>query len=149
MRYRLPPGIEVDALALMLDGVTAPTAADPGWRFGQMNVSALEIDADMGLSGDMTSSMRKVLPPPPEGLGLEPVAQAILELEAWADWCLVRHGQWGSEPPLGDLAARATCRVVSVKRDLDLPSDDLAYMHHQSLEAAALLRDGWRPEGWK
>ena len=116
-------GVEVDALALMLDGASIGVI-----RFGDVNVRSLVVGGTHGVGGKealMTSYAAA-----PEWAE---VAEAILQLEAWADWFDSDHG---SDRPMarGDLALQARAAV--------------GWMSHpqfEYLEAAARLRDGWRP----
>lgn len=114
-------GVEVDALALMLDGANGDL-----YRFSRVSVEVLEWGASA--SGNKPGMARAVAHPE-----WAEVAEAILQLEAWADWFDSDHG---SDRPMarGDLALQARAAV--------------GWMSHpqfEYLEAAALLRDGWRP----
>lgn len=116
--------VEVDALALMLDGTTLWSNRN---RFGRTNVTVLE---ESPTSAAMTYVLK-------EESGIAEVAEAILELEAWADWYASRPlNPW---PPiyLGEFALLAYA---------DTPGSGEVY---RCLEAAARLRDGWRPKGWE
>lgn len=119
-------GVEVDALALMLDGVN-----DDGWRFNEVNIKSLERDSVYG--GQVPLLERTVA----QSQWAE-IADAILELEAWADWW---HTSDNDDRPflsgykLSSLAAKAHRHASRYASDEIL------------LEAAALLRDGWRPGG--
>lgn len=106
-------GADVDALALMLDG------------------------AVVGLRSLSTRAGESTL----ESFVAQPewaeVAEAILELEAWADWYNSDHCT-GRPGRCGDLAGRAK---PAIKR--------MAHPQFEYLEAAASLRDGWRPRAWR
>lgn len=125
-------GVEVDALALMLDGCM--TMEDI--RFNGYNIETLE--RRQSLSGREPAMSLVVTRP-----GWADVAEAILDLEAWADWrpLEVSHPK-DDQPPMNALAYAAQDEAES--RNPHLEWFDEVY-----LEAAALLRDGWRPEGWR
>jgi hypothetical protein len=113
-------GVEVDALALMLDGAVNEWCH----RFGRINLEFL-------------IERRRYNNPPPqlERAAAMPewteVAEAILELEAWADY---NDGCALDRPSFGPLAVAADRHVRPAGSTVD-----------SMLEAAALLRDGWRP----
>ena len=116
-------GVKVDALALMLDGAGAGV-----FRFAHGNVRVLESGAD-GNFGSTTPAMEQYAARPEWA----EVAEAILELEAWADWYDSDHGA-SCPMACGDLACQAEAAVGW-----------MAHPQFEYLEAAALLRDGWRP----
>lgn len=124
-------GVEVDALALMLDGVL-----DGCTRFDRWNVGFLErplTQRGQKIPGAMT---RNLLQP-----GMSEVAEAILELEAWADWNPLKNPD-GAPEAMGHLADAAASRAGVYGCEGSKEDDALR-------EAAALLRDGWRPRGWR
>ena len=117
-------GVEVDALALMLDG-----HVEDGWRASTGWVRELErrgVESDLFVLANETQQWADV-------------AEAILQLEALADWIptegRIPTAGWS---PLADNAAKHV-GFFDVGDDADT----------MLLEAAALLRDGWRPKGWK
>lgn len=109
----------VDPLALMLDGADILGEGD---RFDRTNVAILE-------ESPTVAAMAYVSKEKP---GTAEVAEAIFELEAWADYQGYRPGVGISE-----LASLALLSVI------ELPFPE------RYLEAAARLRDGWRPKGWE
>lgn len=113
--------VEVDALALMLDGTMSPKT---GMRL-------------VGHVGPLASRQPPILLE--RYLGTEAdVAQAILELECNADaWARGGDCIWNSE-----LAVRAWSKAPKSKTNADAIAE-------RFLKAAALLRDGWRPGGAK
>lgn len=113
----------VDPLALMLDGA-ALWPNEPDARFGSSNVANLEVPS-------VGSAMRFQTEKPE----VAEVAQAIFELEANADAWL--HG--GVLVKNGDLALRAWDAAPVNPAS----ADGIATRY---LEAAARLRDGWRPQ---
>lgn len=127
-------GVEVDELALMLDGVMGED-----FRFGRVSVEVLE--RGTSASGNRPGMMRAVAHPE-----WAKVAQAILELEACADW-RVRE----SQPPFTDLSRLAidVCEEVPWPPGFGERCDGLLSSDERFLEAAARLRDGWRPTGWR
>lgn len=116
--YELPlmeSVVEVDALALMLDG-----HVDGGWRASAGWVHELERrSVESGLFMHVDGEWAEV-------------AEAILELEAWADSLL--HDEPSAPMLMGQLAMDAWTKVKRV-------TDEVPRL----LEASALLRDGWRP----
>jgi hypothetical protein len=114
-------GVEVDALALMLDGVRGY------YRRGEA-VFWLEKFGGASMLGTLLARP-----------GMADVAEAILELEAWADWISSDADDSYCPETLGELgrAARAACKHIPRRPSIVF------------LEAAARLRDGWRPEGWR
>lgn len=68
------------------------------------------------------------------------VAEAILELEGLADW----------RPLEGGVAPEMTSELACLALDeVGHLSDRFADISEALLEAAAILRDGWRPKGWQ
>lgn len=113
--------INVDALALMFDGHTTY-----GGRFDRTNVSCLEKG---GMCDLFAYASRE-----PE------LAEAILELEGLADW---RPLEGGLTPSLtSELGILALDKVGHL-------SDRFTDISEALLEAAAILRDGWRPKWWR
>lgn len=117
-------GAEVDALALMLDGMWDRH----GWsRFGAVNIEAMHV-----------RRMYNGKPPTMEIYLEDPtyaeVAEAILELEANAEAWIAGGATIGN----GDLARKAWDRAPRST----ISSDSIAMRY---LESAAILRDGWRP----
>lgn len=111
-------GAEVDALALMMDGAVVPIG-----RYTYKNVYWLEM---LGTESALHYRSRE----------WPDVAEAILELEAWADWWHIGDNDdrpFLSGYKLSSLAAKAHRHASRYASDEIL------------LEAAALLRDGWRP----
>lgn len=116
-------GVEVDPLALMLDGAAVSRG---GFRFNSENVECLE----EGGPSLMATSLKLAQ--------WAEVTEAILELEAWADWMLNDDSLPSAPKELSSLAADALSHSSARnKRGTVLCL----------LEAAALLRDGWRPRG--
>lgn len=116
----------VDPLALMLEGTTALSSI----RFDKDNVRVLEM-------APASSSMTWVLAKSEEA---REVAQAVFELEAWADW-QPATSTWGGPPTLlGDLA------YVALKGSMESLGRRAPCQTIDYLEAAARLRDGWRPQ---
>ena len=119
-------GIEVDALALMLDGAVFDLKT--GYKFTSFNYQALVKWSGMEIATSMEVKLND-----PEW---REVAEAILELEGLADWvpdedeCLMRGGF-----PLSTLAFAS----------LNLVEHDTISLDESLLEAAARLREGWRP----
>jgi hypothetical protein len=114
-------GTRVDALALMLDGHVTRDG-----RFDRTNVACLEKGGHCDLM-----YYSKFAPD---------VAQAIGELEALADWS-PSAGPRDLEIELEPLARAA----FEAAGGLDMRSNQIDTC---LLEAAAILRDGWRPMGW-
>lgn len=129
--------IEVDAdadgdftLALMLDGVVGPNV-----RFNQANIWCLA-NLRRWENSAMATEVRN-------NEASREKAQAILELEGHADW-------WLNEDPLApqpeqfsDLATSVLVEVTfESPAERPVPAQVMAEQH---LEAAARLRDGWRP----
>lgn len=113
-------GVEVDARALMLDG-----ALEYGdVRFNHMDVKALENDQRHQRAFIKAISSKKEW---------AEVAEAIFDLEAWADWWI--SGADGMSPSFGALAGAAAFHVEPGISEVGT-----------MLEAAALLREGWRPQ---
>lgn len=117
--------IEVDALALMLDG----HCDAEGWRVSTGWVRELERNGEesgLAIRRDMKAYRE--------------VAQAIFELESLADWRpFERPFECNGWPfILGDLAESAL-------RHVGFYSCDEGATDATILEAAACLRDGWRP----
>jgi hypothetical protein len=123
-------GVEVDALALMTDGLLCwPKVDGDGRQPPLRRLGAREIRA---LEEDPAGEAARVL------MVHAAVAEAILELEANADAWLT-GGACVENAPLAVKAwGRAPANVAS--REL---------IATRYLEAAALLRDGWRPRGWR
>lgn len=120
----------VDPLALMLDGVeTNPEVAGGWFRFDEDNVDAL---ARYKEHSKLATYLRKP--------GIEEVAQAIFELEAWADWQPIEGKLSGPPMPLGDMA------YVMLKGSMESLGRRAPCQTIDYLEAAARLRDGWRPQ---
>jgi hypothetical protein len=118
-------GVEVDALALMLDG-----AIGVAGRFDRRSVSNLEV------RGEMSSMAWRLRLP-----GMAAVAEAIFELEGLADCWDADEASCIDDnvfPPWTALSFLAALRADShMTTSISLR------------EAAALLRDGWRPRGWR
>ena len=116
--------VEVDALALMMDGT--PTLLG---RAGQRQVE------NRSHHGGSCILQRKAERSPD-------VAEAILELEGYAD--IWPGDEWlPGGPPLAALANA----VLHAVRNRSIETGQLIWGRPQLLEAAALLRDGWRPGG--
>lgn len=121
-------GVEVDALALMLDGASNP-------RLCIANVNELERPPPYG--------QRPLMERYVDQHEWAEVAEAIMELEGMADW-LTRDEEEDEAPDFGslaDAALRQSMRTLRARRGRWVAHD----IEH--LEAAALLRDGWRPGG--
>lgn len=77
----------------------------------------------------------------------DPVQLAVFELEARADWRLGHFLGAGLKPWLSDLARSALLEHVKLKEN-EGNADPCVDVALEYFEAAALLRDGWRPDGW-
>lgn len=117
-------GVEVDALALMLDG-----HVEDGWRASTGWVRELErrsVESDLFVLANETQQWVEV-------------AEAILQLEALADW---RPIEGGLSTAGWSLLADDAAKHAGFFDVGDADADTML------LEAAARLRDGWRPKGW-
>lgn len=127
--YELPlmsSVVEVDELALMLDGTTSP-------RTGMRLVGCVRfLESGMSFSGG-GPLLERYLKTEAD------VAQAILELEGLADWRPYNGPSPIQQGTLADQALKHAGFYRSHNKDIDT----------FILKAAARLRDGWRPKKWR
>ncbi|MGL4442446.1 MAG: hypothetical protein ACRCU1_02395 [Alsobacter sp.] len=121
-------GVEVDALALMLDGVVIDAMGESLRVGGAFSVDQLQREPSLSAMAQLST-----------WLDLADVAEAILELEGSADAWLGKS----TCLPCSRLAQMAWKQAAKRDRGTGL---DARKIGRRYLEAAAILRDGWRPK---
>ena len=122
------PQAECDIDEIMLDGCVCPCGCgERGYRVLELGQHVTDMAADG-------------------------VAEAIKELEAWADWWIANDAPYPSATgKLADAAlkeefSRRWIRRVAIGISWNDPGTNIPWQAIYHLEAAAILRDGWRPK---